>query len=418
MAQRVLEVAGEHKAFSPTAVRAEREDGQEWSMIFLNLPNDRVGSFVWAIRDEVEDAQFVIIPRGSLPIQPPFDQVHQRLRDVSHRSTLELVLDSLQSIGSWKGMLLYAAFSGVVAAYGVIFNTSYLLVAAMLIAPMGAPTMVSVVGVAIGDWRMFGRGALRFLAAIAVLVASAVALGFAYGLSFSTSIMEQITSLSAWGVAVALVAGAAGAQSQVQSERSSLVTGTATGFLIAAALSPASAVLGLAATIGRWDYVALMAFQLSLQFVAIALGGWLALLIYGVHPGDPSTGRGSSRWRSALVGGVALAVAALVAWQTQRAPRFLKADLSRQAVALARRAAEAVPGVRLIGADAGFTRPDLQPDSTEAILVEMTVENTGGAPTEAVESAVREAMKRRIRTEMPQVVPFVSVTVVPGRDAP
>ncbi|MDQ3556665.1 MAG: DUF389 domain-containing protein [Gemmatimonadota bacterium] len=416
--QRVLALANEHKAFSPTAVRAEREDGEEWSMIFLNLPNDRVGSLVWAIRDEVEDAQFVIIPRGSLPIQPPFTEVDPTLRDVSRRSTLELVLDSLQSIGSWKGMLLYAAFSGVVAAYGVIFNISYLLVAAMLIAPMGAPIMVSVVGVALGDWKMFGRGALRFVSAIVVLVASAVALGFAYGLSFSTSIMEQITSLSSWGVAVALVAGAAGAQSQVQSDRTSLVTGTATGFLIAAALSPASAVLGLALTIGRWDYAALMGFQLGLQFVAITFGGWLSLLVHGVHPDDPSTGRGSARWRALLAAGVGVALVLLVAWQTRQTPRFLKADLSREAVDLARGATDGIPGVRLIGADARFTRPDLQPGSAETLLVEMTVENTAGASDEQVTTAVRSALERRIRAEMPRVVPFVAVTVLPGRESP
>lgn len=384
-------------------------------MIFLNLPNDRVGSFIWAVRDAVADAQFVIIPRGSLPLQPPFDTIHHRLRDVSHRSTLELVIDSLQSIGSWQGMLLYAAFSGVIAAYGILFNTSYLLVAAMLIAPMGAPAMVSVVGAAIGDWRMFGRGAIRFFSAIAVLVVTAAALGYAYGLSFSTAIMEEITALSTWGVAVALFAGAAGAQSQVQSDRSSLVTGTATGFLIAAALSPTSAVLGLALVLRRWDYTALMSFQLALQFVAISLGGWLALLLYGVRPGDPTTGRGSQTWRAVLAGAVAAGVVALVWWQTQQGPRFLKADLSREAVALARAATEAVPGTRLLEADAHFTRPDLKPDSTEALLISLTVENTGAAADDQVKSVIRDAMERRIRAEMPRVVPFINVTILPGR---
>lgn len=388
-------------------------------MIFLNLPNDRVGRFVWAVKDEVEDAQFVVFPRGTLPIQPPFTEVRGRVRDVSHRSTLELVLDSLQSIGSWKGMLLYAAFSGVVAAYGVIFNTSYLLVAAMLIAPMGAPAMVSVVGTALGDWRMFGRGALRFWVAILVLIATAVGMGYAYGLSFSTSIMESITSLSAWGVAVAGVAGAAGAQSQIQSERTSLVTGTATGFLIAAALSPTSAVLGLAVTIGRWDYVALMGFQLALQFVTIVAGGWLGLLLYGVAPGDPSTGRGERSWRAVLAASMLAAAVGLVWWQTRNAPRFVKADLSREAVALSRRAVEAVPGARLIEANAHFTRPDLQSRSGEGLLVSLVVERTASAvPRDSLETAVRSVVEARVRAGMRNVVPFVDVSVLPGPGPP
>jgi uncharacterized membrane protein len=414
-ARRVLERAAEHKAFSPTAVRAERMEEGEWTMVFLNLPNDRVGSFIWAVREEVDDAHFTLFPRGALPVQTPLTEINERVRDVSHRSTLELVLDSFQSLGSWKGMLLYAAFSGVIAAYGVIFNTSYLLVAAMLVAPMGAPAMVAVIGTAIGDWKMFGRGAIRFVAALAVLVVTALALGYAYRLSFSTAIMEAITSLSAWGALVALVAGAAGAQSQVQSERTSLVTGTATGFLIAAALSPTSAVLGLAIPLQRWDYAALMGFQLGLQFVAIVAGGWLALLLYDVRPGDPSAKRGSGTWRTVLAGTVSLAVVLFTWWQTTQAPRFVKADLSRQAIELSRQAVQTVPGARLIEANAHFTRPDLEGRSGEGLLLGLVVQDTiGTTNAQDLESAIRAATTQNISSGMPNVVPFVDVTVLPG----
>ncbi len=188
-------------------------------MVFLNLPNDRVGKFVKAVEEEVKDAQFVLVPQGTLPIQTPLEDVEERVRDVSHLSTLELVLAGLQSIGSWKGLVLYALFSGVIAAYGVIFDVSYLLVAAMLINPMGAPAMVSVIGVAVGDIRMFGRGGLRFLVALLVQAVSAMTLGFAYTVHTTTSTMEQITNLSVLSVLLALVAGAAGAQAQVQADR-------------------------------------------------------------------------------------------------------------------------------------------------------------------------------------------------------
>jgi uncharacterized membrane protein len=77
---------------------------------------------------------------------------------------------------------------------------------------------------------------------------------------------------------LALVAGAAGAQAQVQAERDSLVSGTGAGFMVAAALAPPAAMLGLSVPLARWDYAGLMAFLLLLQFVAISLGGWLVLL--------------------------------------------------------------------------------------------------------------------------------------------
>lgn len=416
-ATRVLELAREHESLSPNAVRVEREGGEEVSLVLLNLPNRNVGRFVDAVRREVEDAQFVLLPLGTLPLQTPLEEVEERVKDVSRLSTLELVLSSLQSVGSWKGMLLYSVLAGVIGGYGVIFDVSYLLVAAMLINPMGAPAIVSVIGLAIGDVRMFGRGGMRFLASLTVQAAAALALGLGYALEVSTAMMELITSLSAWGVVVALAAGAAGAQAQVQSERDSLVSGTAAGFMIAAALAPPAAVLGLSFPLGRWDYAALMSFLLLLQFVAIALGGWLALMLHGVQPADPSVGRGARRWRTVLAAGVALATIGLVGWQMRQEPRFLRADLSRQALHLTRDAVEAVPGVALVESAARFTRQEMERHEREGLLIQVIVEQTGGgASTDEVEAAVRAAVRREVLARMEGVIPFVDVTVLPGAE--
>lgn len=412
---RVMEIASDHEAISCFAMEGRHAGGESWTLVTLNVPNDQVGPLIWAVQDEVEDAQFVLPPQSVLPLEPPLSEVADKVRDVRYRSTMELVLGSLQSIGSWRGMLQYAFFSGVVAAYAVIFDATYLLVAAMLIAPMGAPAMVSAIGAAIGDWRMVGRGAVRFVAAILVLVACAALLGWAYGLSFSTSTMESITSLSAWGVLLAMVAGAAGAQSQVESDRSSLVTGTATGFLIAAALSPTAAVLGLALVLQRWSYVALMSFQLALQYVSIVgAGALLLVLLYGVRPDDPTHGRGSSRWRNAFIAVAFAGVLALTVFQLSSGVTYSKADHSRDVVELAQQAIADVPGVALVEASARFTRPDLTDGSAEAVMVDVVVEKrVAGLEDRALETAVREAVQARLRTGLGDVVPFVRVSVLP-----
>ncbi|CAN5861890.1 hypothetical protein BH23GEM7_BH23GEM7_20390 [soil metagenome] len=416
---RVLELAREHESLSPNAVRAQGSDGEEFTLVFLNLPNSNVGRFVEAVRKEVEQAQFVLLPLGTLPLQTPLEEIEESVTDVSSLSTLELVLGSLQSIGSWKGILLYSALAGLIGAYGVIFDVSYLLVAAMLINPMGAPAIVSVIALAIGDVRMFGRGGLRFLISLAVQAGAALALGAAYALDISTPMMEQITSLSSWSVLVALAAGAAGAVTQVKSERDSLVSGTAAGFMVAAALAPPAAVLGLSIPLGRWDYTALMGFLLLLQFVAIGVGGWLALMVYGVHPADPSVGRGKRMWRTVLAALVLLATAGMVWWQMGQEPRFLKADLSRQALHLVRDAVATIPEARLIASTAGFTRREIEPRDHEALLIEVVVEDTAGTRnSQELESAVRASVTREVAARMERVIPFVNVTVLPGNRSP
>jgi uncharacterized membrane protein len=413
--ERVLSIARRCGAPDPCAVEARRADGGEpRSVVFVDLPNDRVGGFLDGVADQVEEARFTLLPVGVLPVQTPLSEVQSRVRDVSRLSTLELVLSSLQSIGSWKGMLLYSAFSGIVGAYGIIFNVSYLLVAAMLINPMGAPAMVSVIGLALGDLRMFGRGGLRFFASLALQAAAAAALGVLYGLDFSTATMEQITGLSAMAALLALVAGAAGAQSQIQSERDSLVSGTAAGFMVAAALAPPAAVLGLSVPLGRWDYAALMAFLLLLQFVAIALGGWMVLLLFGVRPGDPSLQRGSRGARAALAAGVASVLVLAVLWQAGQEPRFRKADLSREAVRIVRQSVDELGAVGLVEASARFTRSDLERHDGEGLVVDLIVERLAGAPDEeALEGRVRALVEARLRAGLTGVVPFVDVTVLP-----
>jgi uncharacterized membrane protein len=410
----VRSLAEAHGGRAPAALRLEAADG-DWSLVLLNLPNERVGAFVAAVSAVVSDAEFIVLPVGALPLATPLDRLDERVRDVSRLSTMELVVASLQSVGAWRGMLIFSLLAGTIGAYGLIFDTGYLLVAAMLVNPMGAPALVAVVGLAIGDGRMFARGGVRFVVSLAVQATAALVLGFAYGLSVSTAMMEQVASLSTWTVLVALAAGAAGAQTQVKSERDSLVSGTAAGFMVAAALAPPAAVLGLSVPLGRWDYVALMAFLLLLQFFAIAAGGWTVLHLLGVRPADPTVGRGAVRWRNGLVAGVVVATVALVAWQTQREPRFNKADLSRAALEIARDAAADVPGAYLIEASARFTRPDLERYDRDGLLIEVIVErSTNAADDDALADSIRERVRTLVSARLEDVVAFVDVTVLPG----
>jgi len=417
--ERVLALANAHGARSPAAVTAQLVGGETgagaaWSVVFVNVPNVRVGPFIAEVAESVHEARFVLLPVGSLPLGAPLERMDERVRDVSRLSTLELVTASLQSVGAWRGLLLYSVLAGVVGSYGLIFDAGYLLVAAMLINPMGAPALVSVVGLAIGDAGIFARGSARFAASLGVQASTALAFGYGYGLAASTPMMEQVTSLSMWAVVVAMAAGAAGAQAQVQSERDSLVSGTAAGFMVAAALAPPAAVLGLAVPLGRWDYLGLMAFLLALQYLAIGVGGWLVLHGFGVRPAEVSVGPGTARVRNLLVGGIGAALIGLVVWQTQSEPGFSKADLSRTALEIGRDAVGAVEGVAYLDGTAHFTRPELERYEGEVLLFEVLVEDTGGRDAALVEAEIRDGVRRLVEARMTQVVAFVRVVVLPG----
>jgi uncharacterized membrane protein len=108
----------------------------------------------------------------------------------------------------------------------------------------------------------------------------------------STSMISSVTVL------LPLVAGAAGALNLSQSDRSSLVSGAATGMLVAASLAPPAGTIGMASAIGEWDLVRTGVFVLLLQLVGINLSAQerneLPLALRRISSAAPGSGRRAS----------------------------------------------------------------------------------------------------------------------------
>jgi hypothetical protein len=114
----------------------------------------------------------------------------------------------------------------------------------------------------------------------------------------------------------------------------------------------------------------------------------------------------------------AIAVAALVGlvWlQTNLEPRFTRADLSRTALVLAGAAVGSTPGAYLVESSARFTRGRLERHPGDALLFDIIIERSDAGPSDdALAAQVREHVTLIVAAHMPDVVPFVRVTVVPG----
>ena len=82
--------------------------------------------------------------------------------------------------------------------------------------------MNAAVATARGDAGLLGRTLFRYLVGLTVAIATAGLMSLVLGQRLATTLMEQTASISATAVILPLVAGAAGAISQAQSERSSL----------------------------------------------------------------------------------------------------------------------------------------------------------------------------------------------------
>ncbi len=185
--------------------------------------------------------------------------------------------DSLGKLASWWVMLL---LSVAIATFGVMQDSTAVVIGAMLIAPLMTP----ILGTAAGIANAWPRRVAMSIGLVALGVAAAVGLAFILGQWLPTivplSANSQITSRvnpNLVDMLIALAAGAAGAYATVNRRVSASIAGVA----IAVALVPPLAVVGLNLQAHLWTD-AWGAFLLFLtNFVSIILAAVLVFLLTG-----------------------------------------------------------------------------------------------------------------------------------------
>ena len=403
---RVVDIAQEHESAN-MAVMSAVADEKDVDLVFLDVGNAEVERLLDRL-EAIPDLHVTLAPRGVITLRPPASEAAEQALDVAPLSPLEVYLGGLQSIGSWKGFLGYAVAAGFVVWIGLFTETVFLLTAAMLIAPFAGPAMNAALATARGDWHLLGRSVLRYFAALATTIFVAFALSIVMGQRIATGLMADQSAISSVSLLLPLVAGAAGALNLCQSERSSLVSGAATGMLVAASLAPPAGLVGMAAAIGEWGMVGSAAFLLFLQIVGINLSGSIVFRAYGVSPEGARFERGKG-WVRHASWAVTLAVGiALVAWQFSSSPDLLRSSQAQRAAADVRDAVEASGVARLVQADARFTRADIKGQDT--LLVTVHVQAERGSDAE-IASALTQSVKQRLRAEY-NATPLVDVTVL------
>lgn len=204
------------------------------------------------------------------------------------------------------------AMAVLIASFGLAQNSAPVVIGAMLISPLTTPLMGLATALVLGHPR-------RQLSSLAILAGgSLVGVAIAFGVmmllpeaQILTETSQQLldrTTPDLLDLAVAVVAGAAGAYVLVRREAISVLPGVA----IAVALVPPIATIGMTLEIGRTDLAdnALLLYVTNLA--GIVLSAALVMLLLGVSPTRTASGRLPARIRlgltTALVGTVLVAV--------------------------------------------------------------------------------------------------------------
>lgn len=407
--QKILEKAKQLKGKNISLLSAS--DGEkEMDILFATFSNGKVEGFI-SEANEIEEVHITLIPQGVMALYPPDDQAPDQVTDIETRSPIEIFLSGLQSIGSWKGFIGYAIITSVVVWIGLFRNTSYLLVAAMLIAPFAGPAMNIAIATARGDWPLLRQGMIRYFVSIFITISGACILSLLLQQEIATTLMVNISQVSSTAILLALSAGAAGALNLIQSERDSLVSGAAVGMLVAASLAPPAGIVGMAIAIGEWAMVKSGVFLLFLQLIGINLTGSLIFRFFGLSSKGPRYNRGQkSIFRLSLFITVTL-LGFILYLQLHQSPALQRSSRAQRANAEIQKIVKADNRVELIESKVRFTRANIEgQNSLLCIIYVQRKENQGIKDRESIKKSLSHSIQKGLSDF--NITPLIEIVVI------
>jgi uncharacterized hydrophobic protein (TIGR00341 family) len=175
--------------------------------------------------------------------------------------------------------ILLTLCSSIVATIGLLEGNVAVIIGAMVIAPLLGPNLALALSSALGEMSLM----LKSLRTIAVGVLISVAAAFAIGMAVDINIEEhEIVSRTIAeydSIILALAAGVAGVLSLTAGVSSALV-----GVMVAVALLPPIAVVGLMLGSGNYELAFGAALLFSVNIVCINLAAKLVFLAKGIRP--------------------------------------------------------------------------------------------------------------------------------------
>jgi len=338
---------------------SDETSGRDYTaVVTFPLPTSAVEPILDQLRDVgIEQNAYTVVIEAQTVVSERFEALEERYKsdedDTGNGRRIareELVSRADEMAPTIKPYVLMTTVSAVVATAGLILDSPAVVVGSMVIAPLIGPAMATSVGTVVDDPGLALRGVK--LQALGGVVAVGAAATFALLIRLTNVVPLSADEVFAIGevnerlapdvlsLVIALGAGAAGAVSLASGVSSALV-----GVMIAAALVPPTAVVGI-----------------------------------GIAWGEPATVLGSGVL--VLVNVLAINLVALVVlWRYGYRPRLWFREDEARATTLKRIVALAVVLLLLTGLLGGFTyssyrTADFEEDATAAIEAELPPEAT------------------------------------------
>ncbi|WP_152039895.1 TIGR00341 family protein [Salinigranum salinum] len=276
-------------------VLTDETSGREYTAIVsFPLPTAAVEPILDDLREAgLERDSFTVVMDAETVISRRFEKLQKEYEtnetNGDRISRDELTARARDMAPSLVTFVVMTLISTVVATAGLLVDSPAVVVGSMVIAPLIGPAMATSVGTVVDDEELFDRGVRLQLLGGFLAVAGAAVFAFTVRMTgvvplsatevFAIGEVRERLSPDVLSLAVALGAGVAGALSLSSGVSSALV-----GVMIAAALVPPTAVVGIGIAWGQPTAVVGSAVLVLVNFVGINLAALAVLWRQGYRP--------------------------------------------------------------------------------------------------------------------------------------
>ncbi|MDX1753150.1 MAG: DUF389 domain-containing protein [Salinimicrobium sediminis] len=402
--EEILGLVADFKGKNTICLSEEQHD-----VFVLFLPNQKVNNFLKHL-DKYEQPEISLIPRGVITLYPPASDSPDQVADVQPKSSLEIYLGGIQSVGSIKGLIGYSIAAGIIVWIGLYTTTVFLLVAAMLVAPFAGPAMNAALATSAGKMPLLKSSLARYGLAIGTGILVSFLMTVIFPLETLTPLMVEVSQVSKVAILLPLISGFAGAINIVQSERDSLVSGAAVGILVAASLAPPVGLIGAGLYLLDWEIISSSVFRVVLQLLGIHLAATLVFYFYGkVTPKGVRFLQGSSKMTWFTSAFVVLAIAGMMFWQFSRPPFLRKASMNTELTEELDKALNELEYIEVIGKDVTFTNTRIKGNPT--VSYNVTVLTKTGLTDAVLKKRIIDHLKQNIKHQDDNIYEVYQVNI-------
>lgn len=228
---------------------------------------------------KADNTRILVLPvEASLPRLEEDNIEEEKLSSVT-RSREELYQKIVSGAKLDSNFMYMVIMSTIVAAIGLLEDNVAVVIGAMVIAPLLGPNMALAFASTLGEGKLLWSALKSNLAGLLTALTLSVLIGFIWPLNFDSHELMIRTDVGMDGIVLALVSGAAAVLSLTAGLSNSLV-----GVMVAVAILPPTATVGLMLGSGNYQYALGAALLLAVNVVCVNLASNITFLLKGIKP--------------------------------------------------------------------------------------------------------------------------------------